>query len=79
MSRRRFTFELDDQLLRRAQERATDMGISVDDFLARELARCASEWSDGPGWAKLLELARRSTAGSGPGGRDWRREDLYDV
>jgi hypothetical protein len=28
--------------------------------------------------AEFLEIAERSHAGSGPEGRTWRREDLYD-
>ncbi len=73
------TVSIDDETLQRARVRAlvehTSVNALVRDFLQdyadREtLVRSATD--------RFLELARASQAGSGPQGRTWSREDIYD-
>jgi hypothetical protein len=73
------TVSIDDETLKRARMRAvtedTSVNAVVRDFLGtyadhRTTAREATEI--------LLKLARESNAGSGPGGRTWTRDDIYD-
>jgi plasmid stability protein len=72
------TLSIDDDVLRRARIRALERGTSVNaivrdyltDFAGTDRARRAVQG--------FVEIAERSTAGSGPGGRTWAREDLYE-
>ena len=73
------TISIDDQTLQRARVRAvaehTSVNAVVRDFLhsyadRKAAARKATD--------RILTLARASTAGSGPEGRTWTREDIYD-
>jgi hypothetical protein len=72
------TISVDDQLLRRARVRAAEEGTSVNAMLAEHLERYAGMDDQSVAIAEFLELAAASDSGSGPGGRTWKREDLYD-
>lgn len=72
------TLSIDDAVLRRARIRALESGTTVNaivrdylnDFAGTDRARRAIQG--------FIEIAERSTAGSGPTGRAWTRENLYE-
>jgi len=73
------TVTIAEQTLKRARLRAltenTSVNAVVRDFLDayadhRSAAREATD--------RILELANQSAAGSGPAGRTWTREEIYD-
>ena len=81
------TLSIADDLLKRARIRAIEEDTSVNEVVRTFLESYAApatriEYADPETAAKarqeLVELSMRSTAGSGPGGRSWTREDLYD-
>ena len=71
------TITIDDELLRRARIRALSQGTSVNAVLRDFLESYAGSDVEVAARGRLAELARRSTASSGPAGRTWTREDLY--
>jgi plasmid stability protein len=72
------TVTVDDQVLKRARIRALENGTSVNAVVTDYLRRYAGVGGTQAGLAGFVDLARKSEAGSGPEGRTWRREDLYD-
>jgi Family of unknown function (DUF6364) len=73
------TLTIDEQVLRRARIKALEQGTSVN-ALVREYLE---QYTDGAGRqaaarARLLELSDQFDAGSGPQGRAWTREQIYD-
>jgi plasmid stability protein len=72
------TIVVDDQVLRRARVRAAERGTSVNAALAEYLAHYAGSSSAADAMATFIELAEAAGAGSGPGGRTWSRDALYD-
>lgn len=72
------TVTVDEQVLRRARIRALEQGTSVNALVGDYLARFAGMGTTERALAEFLEIAKRSHAGSGPDGRAWRRDDLYD-
>jgi hypothetical protein len=66
------------QVLKRARIRAIEDGTSVNAVVSRYLERYAGAGETADALSEFIELARRSDASSGPTGRTWRREDLYD-
>jgi hypothetical protein len=74
------TLTVDDLVLRQARLRALAEGTSVN-ALVRDYISTYAQEADGPGAALgwLLELSDRSIAASGPGGRTWTRDELYDA
>lgn len=72
------TISIDEQTLRRARIRALEQGTSVNALVADYLASYADLDDARTAVAAFLKRARHSHASSGPGGRTWRREDLYD-
>lgn len=72
------TVTIDAELLKRARMRALEQGTSVnrlvadylEDFAGTERARRATR--------ELLRLARSSSSASGPEGRTWTRDQLYE-
>jgi plasmid stability protein len=72
------TIVVDDDILRRARVRATERGTSVNAVLAEHLAQYAGPDAAASALAEFLELAEAAGAGSGPGGRTWIRDELYD-
>lgn len=72
------TLTIDDDVLHRARLRALEQRTSVN-ALVRQFLESYAGTSDAELAVKeLLELAERSTASSGPEGRSWTREDLYE-
>lgn len=71
------TIAVDDELLRRARVRAVGQGTSVNAILREELARYAGDDAGDRAADAFLQIARASTARSGPGGRSWTRDELY--
>jgi plasmid stability protein len=71
------TIAIDDELLRRARVRAVENGTSVNALVRSYLTSYAGD-ELAAARAVVLELARRSTASSGPAGRAWTRDELYD-
>ena len=72
------TVTIDEKVLRRARIRALEQGTSVNALVGEYLARFAGLAGTEKALAEFLEIAKRSHASSGPDGRTWRREDLYD-
>lgn len=71
------TIAIDDDVLRRARTRALEQGTSVNALLRQYLESYAGDESR-EAIRAFLEICKNSRAGSGPGGRSWKREDLYD-
>ena len=72
------TITIDDEVLRRARIRALSQGTSVNAILREFLESYAGSDIEVAARTRLAKLARGSTASSGPGGRTWVREDLYE-
>lgn len=71
------TLSIDGELLKRARIKALEQGTSVNAVVREQLR---SYVGDGQPEARrrIAENARRSSGGSGPDGRSWTREDLYE-
>ena len=69
------TLAVDDAVLKRARQRALEEGTSVNAQVRAFLERYAGSRS---GFEGFLALTEGLGARSGPGGRDWRREDLHE-
>ncbi len=72
------TLSLDDELLKRARIRALEQDTSVNSLVREYLEDFASSSSQPSAIAGFLTLAKSLHAGSGPGGRSWTREQLYE-
>lgn len=76
------TLSIDDDVLRLARIRALEQNTSVNALVRDYLEDLAEDPEtlerERRAWAAFSEGARRSTASSGPEGRTWTREDLYD-
>ncbi len=72
------TITVDERVLRRARIKALEQGTSVNSLVSEYLTRFAGMGTTEKALTEFLEIAKRSHAGSGPEGRTWRREDLYD-
>lgn len=71
------TLTIDERLLKRARMRALEEGTSVNAVVREFLGHYVGEQPGAIGLHGFVEAARASTAGSGPAGRSWRRDDLY--
>jgi plasmid stability protein len=71
------TIKVDDETLRRARIRALEPGTSVNALLAEYLAQYAGPDVQRAAIRRFLDLTKDWTGGSGPGGRTWKRSDLY--
>lgn len=73
------TLVIDDDVLKRARIKALELGTSVNAVVREQLALFVDP-SGAPDTAMrdFVEIARRSSAGSGPGGRTWTRDELYE-
>jgi plasmid stability protein len=73
------TLSIDDELLKRARIRALEQDTSVNalvrDYLEELVGGDASRQT---GMKQFLALARSIHARSGPRGRTWTREELYE-
>ena len=73
------TITVDEQTLKRARMRALEEGTSVNAVLREYLESYAGvSREQKEALQRILASSRESTSGSGPGGRTWTREELYD-
>ncbi len=72
------TLTIDESVLRRARIRALEEGTSVNAVVRQHLQRYAGDDDSRDAMRRILELARKSRASSGPSGRTWTRDELYD-
>jgi hypothetical protein len=73
------TITVDEQTLKRARMRALEEDTSVNAVLREYLEEYAGRRRERREAARrITEDARRGGAGSGPGGRKWKREDAYE-
>ena len=73
------TITVDARTLKRARMRALEEDTSVNAVLRGFLEEYAGNRKERLEAARrILESSRRSTSGSGPEGRTWKREDAYE-
>jgi hypothetical protein len=73
------TITVDEQTLKRARMRALEEGASENAVLRDYLESYAGvSREQREALRRILASSRESTSGSGPGGRTWTREELYD-
>ena len=72
------TITVDDRLLKLARMRALEDGTSVNALLRTYLERYADAGDTARALRGFAELAARSGATSGLGGRTWTRDELHD-
>jgi hypothetical protein len=72
------TLTVDEEILRRARIRALEMGTSVNALVREYLGRLAGRSTAAEGIAEFFKATQGAGAGSGPAGRTWTRDDLYD-
>jgi Family of unknown function (DUF6364) len=72
------TLTIDGSLLKRARIRALERDTSVNALVRDYLEDLAGEAKAQEAIGALLGLAENSDSGSGPGGRTWRRDELYE-
>lgn len=73
------TIVVDEDTLKRARIRALEEGTSVNAVLREFLEGYAGvRREQREALQRILADARKGGAGSGPGGRTWTREELYD-
>jgi hypothetical protein len=80
------TITVDAETLKRARIKALEQGTSVNALLRQHLEAYANSPRISAGsreeqldaLERLLALAKEVNVGSGPEGRTWKREDLYD-
>jgi hypothetical protein len=71
------TLSIDDALLKRARIRALEQDTSVNALVRDYLKDLAGQTDPQDPIRALLEFAKSSHSGSGPGGRAWTRDELY--
>jgi plasmid stability protein len=72
------TLSIDDELLKRARMRALERDTSVNALVRDYLEDLAGPRTQRDAIDEVLKLAAESRSGSGPGGRKWTREELYE-
>ncbi len=72
------TLSLDDDLLKRARIRALERDTSVNALVREYLENFAASGTQPSAIAGFLALTEAVNAGSGPRGRSWTREQLYE-
>ncbi len=72
------TLVIDDDVLRRARIRALEDGTSVNAVVRDYLLAYAGGDRAAQGLTHFLHQAEASHASSGPRGRSWSRDDLYE-
>ena len=72
------TLTIEDEVLARARTRAVDNGTSVNALVRDYLASFAGEDDAMAARRELVESAKRRSGSSGPEGRTWTRDELYD-
>ncbi|WP_046470037.1 hypothetical protein [Allosalinactinospora lopnorensis] len=71
------TLSIDDEVLRRARIRALEQHTTVNAVMRRYLEGFAAA-EDARAIEEILAIAERSQASSGPEGRTWTRDELYE-
>ena len=72
------TLTVDEDVLRRARIKAIQQNTSVNAVVREFLESYARDDEQKTAVRELLKLAEQSCASSGPEGRTWKREDLYE-
>jgi hypothetical protein len=72
------TLTVDEETLRRARIRALELGTSVNAVVRDYLRQFAGGSTAAEGIAEFFGATKGAGAGSGPGGRTWTRDELYD-
>ena len=72
------TLTVDEEVLRRARIRALELGTSVNALVRDYLGRLAGRSAAAEGVVEFLAATQGAGAGSGPEGRTWARDDIYD-
>jgi plasmid stability protein len=72
------TIKVDDGVLRRARVKAAEEGRSLSAVVGEMLGDYVGPSPASEAIADFLALAAAANASSGPGGRTWTRDDLYD-
>lgn len=72
------TLTIDENVLRRARIRAIEQNTSVNAVVREFLESYAGKDDRDRAVQEFLKLAKNSRAGSGPTGRTWKREDIYE-
>ncbi len=73
------TIKLDEDVLRRVRIHALEHGTSLNALVRGYLLRLVGDDPTKTAGQGIVALAEEARASSGPGGRTWRRDDLYDV
>jgi hypothetical protein len=72
------TLTVDENLLKQARIRALEQDTSVNALVRSYLEEYVGRGPRREGMAEFLALTESIHAGSGPGGRSWTREQLYE-
>lgn len=72
------TLSIDDELLKRARIRALERDTSVNALVRDYLKELAEERTSQTQMKEFLDWAASVKAGSGPQGRTWTRDELYE-
>jgi plasmid stability protein len=72
------TLSIDEDLLKKARIRALEEDTSVNAMVRDYLLRLVALDSRQPGMTEFLAWTERVHAGSGPEGRRWTRDELYE-
>jgi hypothetical protein len=72
------TLTVDEDVLREARVKALELGTSVNALVREYLKQLAGRSTAAEGVAEFLAATRGAGAGSGPEGRSWSRDELYD-
>jgi plasmid stability protein len=72
------TLTVDEEVLRRARIRALELGTSVNALVRDYLRQLAGRSAAADGISEFFAATKGAGAGSGPEGRTWTRDELYD-
>jgi len=72
------TLSIDEELLKRARIRALEQDTSVNALVRDYLEALAGQAKPRDGIRAVLKLSEDSRSGSGPEGRTWTREGIYE-
>jgi plasmid stability protein len=72
------TIAVDDTVLKKARLRAVQHGTSVNAVLREYLEQYSGASEQADALNRIQELLASTHASSGPEGRTWTRDDLYD-
>ena len=72
------TITVDDEVLKRARIRSLEQGTSVNALLREYLISYAGDVPAVHAMKELIEMARKSSSGSGKEGRTWTRDELHE-